>query len=103
MNAPKAGNLRHERGSTNKIRCPWRFNEDGELIIKHPTWMDYFRHNYTTKYGVKVECDQCHRSVVASKLARHHTSKICKKQHSQQTMLLSQHAPLSRYEHINLF
>ena len=61
------------------IRVPWRFDSDGNLIIKNPTFSDYCKYNYATKYGLKIECELCGRKVVSEQLKRHKTSAICKK------------------------
>ena len=65
------------------ISVPWRFNEDGELIIKNPTWSDYKAYNYKHKYGLPVQCAFCKRTVVLDHLKRHYNSKRCQKSREQ--------------------
>ena len=61
------------------IRCPWRFNEKGELIVMNPSWSDYKAYNYKHKYGIPTACKLCNRVVVLDHMHRHQRSNICKK------------------------
>ena len=61
------------------IKVPWRFDEDGNLVVLTAKWTDYYHHNYINKYGNKVTCELCNRVVVQSKLNRHQQSEICKR------------------------
>ena len=70
-----------------KIRCAWRFDSEGNLIVLNPTWSDYYHYNYITKYGCKVACELCNREVVQSKLNRHQKSEICKRKRAADSVL----------------
>ena len=61
------------------IRVAWRFDSDGNLIIKNPTFSDYFKHNYTNKYGCQTVCELCGRNTIVQHKRRHQSSKICNK------------------------
>ena len=61
------------------IEVPWRFDEEGNLIVLNAKWTDYYHHNYINKYGNKVMSELCNRVVVQSKLNRHHLREICKR------------------------
>ena len=61
------------------IRVPWRFDSDGNLIIKNPTKHDYNINYYKIMSVHKAKCDLCNRETVWKHMKRHQESNICKK------------------------
>ena len=61
------------------IRAPWRYDSDGNLIIKNPTFCEYYKHNYINKYGCETICELCCINIRVKHIKRHQNSNICKK------------------------
>lgn len=72
---------KEERNSDNPngdpIRVPWRFDSDGNLIIKNPTCSAYFEH-YTNKYGWQTVCELCARHTIVQHMKIHQHCSIWK-------------------------